>query len=80
MPRSRAPTPDDFSLWKVLGENLRARRRTLERSIEDVAIGAGLSRNYLSEIETGTKPPTLMTLRALAAELDVKVWELLRPQ
>lgn len=79
MSRARTPTPADRDLWVRLGKNLRARREASGRSIEDVAIAADLSRNYLSELETGVKPPSLVMLRALADELETPVWELLRP-
>ena len=79
MSRARTPTPADRDLWVRLGRNLRAKREADGRSIEDVAIAAGLSRNYLSELETGIKPPSLVMLRALADELETPVWELLRP-
>ena len=79
VPRSRAQTDRDRRLLAAVGANIRARRRELGRSIEDVAIAAELSRNYLSEIETGTKAPSLMMLGAIAHELGVAVWLLLQP-
>ncbi|MFP4314470.1 MAG: helix-turn-helix domain-containing protein [Alphaproteobacteria bacterium] len=38
---------------------------------EELAIAAGISRSYLTEIETGTKEGSLRTMKALALALKV---------
>lgn len=72
----REPAPAE-PLWReALGEQLRAER--LERSdrIVDVAGRAGMSPQYLSELERGLKEPSSELLAAVAGALDLTVAEL----
>ncbi len=40
-------------------------------SVEDLAGRAGISKSYLSQIETGKRQGTVETLKAIALALDV---------
>jgi transcriptional regulator with XRE-family HTH domain len=61
---------------KALGEEVRQRRESLTLSQEALAHGAGLHRNVIGRLERGTYNPTVMTLLAIVAELDISLSEL----
>ena len=64
-------------LWReAVGEQLRAERRRQERTLVDVAERAGISTQYLSEIERGRKEPSSEVLGAVAGALGLGVAEL----
>jgi len=64
-------------LWReVAGEQLRARRRERGERLKDVAERAGVSMQYLSEVERGLKDPSSEMLQAIAGALDLSVREL----
>ena len=64
-------------ILKALGEEIRQRRAHLRISQEALAHGAGLHRNVIGRLERGTYNPTVMTLLAIAAELDISLSELI---
>ena len=64
--RPRSPEP----LWReVLGQRLRALRLDNEETISETAGRAGVSPQYLSEIERGRKEPSSEMIAALAGAL-----------
>jgi len=66
-------------LWReAVGEQLRQERRERELRIADVAGRAGVSPQYLSEIERGRKDPSSEVLSALAGALEMTVVDLTR--
>jgi len=66
-------------LWrKVVGEQLRAERNDRGERIADVAERAGMSPQYLSEIERGRKDPSSEMLAAVAGALGLTLRELSR--
>lgn len=68
-----APEP----LWRdLVGEQLRCRRRALGDTLQDVAQRAGVSPQYLSEIERGRKEPSSEMLAAVAGALEVTLLDL----
>ena len=75
-PRSvahREPEP----LWReALGQQLRSERRERGERIADVAERAGISAQYLSELERGCKDPSSEMLAAVAGALGLTVREL----
>lgn len=72
----REPEPAE-PLWReALGEQLRAERRDRADRIVDVAGRAGMSPQYLSELERGLKEPSSELLAAVAGALDLTVAEL----
>ena len=64
----------------LLGANLRRFRSRREWSQTDLAERANISMNYLSEIERGLKWPYPENLQNLANALDIKVYELFKPE
>ncbi|HHV93565.1 MAG TPA: helix-turn-helix transcriptional regulator [Firmicutes bacterium] len=61
----------------MLGERIRTFREKRGLTLQEVASRSGLSRSYLSEIENGKKQPSVKTLEALAAALNVALDALL---
>lgn len=71
----REPAP----LWReAVGSQLRGEREFRGERIADVAERAGVSPQYLSELERGKKDPSSEMLAALAGALDLSVIDLTR--
>jgi DNA-binding XRE family transcriptional regulator len=69
----QAPEP----LWReVLGRRLRALRSEREETLAGTAERAGISPQYLSEIERGRKEPSSEMIAALAGALDTSLADL----
>jgi transcriptional regulator with XRE-family HTH domain len=65
-------------LWRdVLGNRLRALRTDRDETLARTAERAGISPQYLSEIERGRKEASSEMIAALAGALDVSVAELM---
>jgi DNA-binding XRE family transcriptional regulator len=72
--RSRVPEP----LWReVLGTRLRALRTDRDETLVQTADRAGISPQYLSEVERGRKEPSSEMIAALAGALGVTVADLM---
>ena len=70
-----APKP----LWRhVLGEVLRGERLDQERILTEVAATAGVSPQYLSEIERGRKEPSSEILGSVAEALGLGLFDVVR--
>src|SRR5689334_14180076 len=77
VPLRRAPmespvheTPAQEPLWReVLGRRLRALRQDQDETLAETAGRAGVSPQYLSEIERGRKEPSSEMIAALAGAL-----------
>jgi len=66
--RRESPTPEP--LWReVLGHRLRALRLDQQETLAETAGRAGISPQYLSEIERGRKEPSSEMIEALAGAL-----------
>ncbi|HEY8300470.1 MAG TPA: helix-turn-helix transcriptional regulator [Jatrophihabitans sp.] len=75
-PRS-APEPEP--LWReALGAQLRAERAARGKRISDIAERAGISPQYLSELERGRKDLSSEMLSAVAGALELSVLHLTR--
>ncbi len=70
---TRAGRPD----YPEMGERLREARRARNLSLRVLAERLGVSPSLISQIETGRANPSVSTLYAIAAELDVSLDELL---
>jgi DNA-binding XRE family transcriptional regulator/quercetin dioxygenase-like cupin family protein len=70
---ARTAEPD----YPEVGERLRARRRERRLSLRDLASRLGVSPSLISQIERGRAKPSVSTLYAIVAELDVSLDELL---
>jgi transcriptional regulator with XRE-family HTH domain len=72
--RNRAPEP----LWReALGRKLREAREARGDRLVDVAERAGISVQYLSEIERGRKEPSSEMIAAVTGALGVDLADLL---
>jgi transcriptional regulator with XRE-family HTH domain len=74
-PQPREVQPQELPvqepLWReVLGRRLRALRRDRDETLSETARRAGISPQYLSEIERGRKEPSSEMIAALAGALD----------
>lgn len=66
-------TPPADRLEDAIGRKVRALRQGLDVTLSDLARSAGLSVGMLSKIENGQTSPSLTTLQALAAALNVPI-------
>ena len=70
------PTPAE-PLWReVVGRELRAERHRQERTLADVGREAGVSVQYLSEVERGRKEPSSEVLGAVVGSLGLRLVDL----
>jgi len=77
----RPPVPgrEPEPLWReAVGDELRDRRADRDERIVDVAARAGVSPQYLSELERGRKDPSSEVLAAVSGALGLSVTELTR--
>lgn len=77
--RPRGPRPADGPepLWRhLLGDQLRRRRHEREETLIGTAEKAGVSPQYLSEVERGLKEPSSEMIAAIAGALDVTLIDL----
>jgi len=75
----RAPEPpaDEKPLWReAVGRTLREWRQAQRRTLADVAEEAGVSTQYLSEIERGLKDPSSEILAAVIGALRLQLVDL----
>ncbi len=69
-PLPREPRPEP--LWReVLGQRLRTLRLDQQETLAETAGRAGISPQYLSEIERGRKEPSSEMIAALAGALGI---------
>ncbi len=66
-----------MDLVAQLGKNVRTIRTALGLSQEEIAFRAGLKRSYLSDLERGTRNPTVRALERIAEALGVPPCRLL---
>jgi transcriptional regulator with XRE-family HTH domain len=57
---------------QLLGANVRRHRKLAGMSQEELALESGLKRSYVSDLERGTRNPTVRALGRLAEALKVK--------
>jgi DNA-binding XRE family transcriptional regulator len=70
-------TPQPEPLWReVVGRELRDERHAAGRTLADVAERAGVSTQYLSEIERGLKEPSSEVLGAVTGALGLRLVDL----
>jgi transcriptional regulator with XRE-family HTH domain len=69
-PSPREPRPEP--LWReVLGQRLRTLRLDQQETLAETAGRAGISPQYLSEVERGRKEPSSEMIAALAGALGI---------
>jgi len=67
-----------MDLVQLLGRNVRAARHARGMSQEQLAFEAEMKRSYVSDLERGTRNPSVRALARLAAALGVDPADLLR--
>jgi transcriptional regulator with XRE-family HTH domain len=76
-PRPVQPASGPEPLWRqMLGDQLRRRRHAREETLTETAEKAGVSPQYLSEVERGLKEPSSEMIAAIAGALEVTLVEL----
>ncbi|WP_244928365.1 helix-turn-helix transcriptional regulator [Nocardioides sp. W7] len=74
---ARSTTSTAEPLWReAVGHELREERRRTGRTLIDVAEQAGVSMQYLSEVERGRKEPSSEILGAVAGALGLRLVDL----
>lgn len=75
------PVPLDTGLdVAVLGRRLRDERRRRGFTLEELAATSGVSRSMLSEVERGSRVPTVLVLDRIATGLGTSIARLLREE
>lgn len=64
---------------QLLGVNVRHHRKLKGMSQEELALEAGMERSYVSDLERGTRNPSVRALGRLADALGIQPHELLMP-
>ena len=79
-PMSANPeSPDVEPLWRELaGRAIRSERTEQGRTLGDVSERAGISPQYLSEVERGLKEPSSEMLASICGALGLRLVDLLR--
>jgi transcriptional regulator with XRE-family HTH domain len=67
-----------MELLRIFGRNVREARKRAGLTQEELAHRAAMKRSYLSDLERGTRNPTIRALGRLAAALEVTPDQLLR--
>lgn len=62
----------------AFGKVLRKLRREMGLSQEELGFAAGLQRNFVSQLELGSKQPTITTMLKLAKPLGLRFSEMAR--
>jgi transcriptional regulator with XRE-family HTH domain len=70
---------DEHSARMVFAANLRRARRLRDVSQESLALDAGLSRTYVSEVERGERNVSIDNMGLLADALQVPLKDLVDP-
>ena len=72
------PADDDGRLERTIGQQVKKYRHEMALTNSELARNAGISQGMLSKIENGQISPSLATLRALGAALNVPLTALFR--
>ena len=62
-----------MTINKQLGARIRYLRQKKNMTIEDLALEAEINRNYLCDLERGTRNPTVVVLNKIAKALDINL-------
>ncbi|RKP48349.1 helix-turn-helix domain-containing protein [Trinickia fusca] len=66
-------TEDKTCAALVLGSKIRALRKRLQRTLDETATAAGISKPFLSQVERGLATPSITSLAGIARALGVTV-------
>lgn len=76
MDARRRPHPR-MDVVKLLGENVRRYRKLGDISQEELSLRTGIKRSYISDLERGTRNPSVRALGRLADALGIEPKQLL---
>ena len=62
-----------MTINKQLGARLRYLRQQKNMTIEGLALEAEINRNYLCDLERGTRNPTVVVLNKIAKALEINL-------
>ena len=62
-----------MTINKQLGARIRYLRTQKNLTIEDLALEAEINRNYLCDLERGTRNPTVLVLNKIAKALEINL-------
>ncbi len=62
-----------MTINKQLGARIRYLRQQKNMTIEDLALEAEINRNYLCDLERGTRNPTVVVLNKVAKALEINL-------
>ena len=62
-----------MTINKQLGARIRYLRQQKNMTIEDLALEAEINRNYLCDLERGSRNPTVNVLNRIAKALDINL-------
>ncbi len=62
-----------MDIRKTIGRKIRSARIQAQLSQEELADVSGFSQQYISELETGKRNPTIASLQAICAALNKSV-------
>jgi transcriptional regulator with XRE-family HTH domain len=68
-----------MDMVQLLGANVRKARKAKGISQEELALESGMKRSYVSDLERGTRNPSVRALGRLALALEIEPADLLRP-
>jgi transcriptional regulator with XRE-family HTH domain len=69
---------DDLSLLHQLGRRVAYLRKERKKSQLDLALDAGVAKNYISDVENGRRNPSVLVLGKIAKGLGITLEELFR--
>ena len=69
-------TKKHLKSYKTIGDNIRAKRKTIKLSQEELAFSINSARNYIGCIERGEKVPSITILLDIAAALSCSLEDL----
>lgn len=71
-------TPDpNLAQQRALGQAVKARRRELKLTQEQLELRSGIAQRWISNVETGKRNPSYSSLRRLAAALELAASQLI---
>lgn len=70
----------DLDIIDAIGRNIRSLRRARKLTQDELGPRAGISANYLGEIERGEKNATGLVIFKLARALDASILEIMPPR
>lgn len=69
---------DEIKITEEFGKRIQYLRSLRKMSQEDLSFECGINKNYLSDLERGTRNPTLRIIEKISIGLGVSLEELFR--